>query len=154
MEGLKIRTAILNDLKVLLKFEKSLIKAERPFDITIKKDPVHYYDIKSMLINDTVEVVVAEFKGDVISCGYAVAKPARSYLDHEEYAYLGFMYTLPEYRRRGVNKKIMERLIKWARSRGLQEVRLTVYSDNLPAIKAYEKTGFEKHMIEMRMVGN
>jgi len=151
MDEVIVRTATIDDLKVLLEFEQALIKAERPFDITIKKDPVCYYDLKGMLLNDDAAVVLAEYNGAVISSGYVVAKAARPYLDHEEYAYLGFMYTVPEYRGRGVNQKIVDRLKQWAISKGLREIRLTVYSDNVPAIKAYEKAGFKKHLINMRL---
>ena len=45
----------------------------------------------------------------------------------------------------------MESLKNWAYSKEIFEIRLTVYQDNLPAIKAYEKAGFKKHIIEMRL---
>ena len=61
------------------------------------------------------------------------------------------MFTLPEYRDRGVNTKIIEKLKQWSFSKGLKEIRLTVYEDNHNAIKAYEKVGFKKHSIEMRL---
>ncbi|MBT8323441.1 MAG: GNAT family N-acetyltransferase, partial [Eudoraea sp.] len=89
-----------------------------------------------------------------VSSGYGMARKARSYLDHEEYAYLGFMYTLPEYRGKGINQRILRALQDWAKSMGLIELRLTVYEDNLPAVKAYEKAGFRKHIVEMRLREN
>lgn len=61
------------------------------------------------------------------------------------------MYTKPEYRGKGLNAKIIAYLKKWAFERGLDEIRLTVYQTNAPAIRAYEKMGFEKHLIEMRL---
>jgi GNAT superfamily N-acetyltransferase len=60
------------------------------------------------------------------------------------------MYVLPEYRGKGINKLILDRLKDWAASQGLTELRLEVYYENLPAIKAYEKFGFKSHMLEMR----
>lgn len=146
-----VRQATLNDLKILLEYEQGVIEAERPFDVTIKKSSVTYYDIKAMIIADDTEVVVMEYDGKIVSCGYALIKPARLYLDHEKYAYLGFMYTHPDYRGQGFNAKVIDVLKKWSLSKGLKEIRLTVYNDNIPAIKAYEKVGFEKHIIEMRL---
>jgi ribosomal protein S18 acetylase RimI-like enzyme len=61
------------------------------------------------------------------------------------------MYTLPEYRGMRINKMILDSLRIWALSKGYKEMRLTVYSDNIPAIKAYEKAGFVSHIIEMRI---
>lgn len=151
MEEITIRNATLSDLDVLLTFEQELVKAERPFDKTIRGDPVCYYDLKGMILDNKVAVVVAETNNTVVSCGAAVIKQARSYLDHKEYANFGFMYTLPAYRGMRINKKILDSLREWAMSKGYNEMRLTVYSDNIPAIKAYEKAGFVSHILEMRI---
>lgn len=150
--NIHIREATASDLPVLLEFEQAIIKAERPFDPTLADNPISYYDLGKMIQDPDIGVIVAETNNKIISSGYAVIKPARHYLDHTQYAYLGFMYTIPEFRGRGVNGKIVEVLKEWAVVRGLKEIRLTVYDDNDPAIKAYEKVGFKKHLIEMRMV--
>ena len=133
------RNAKMEDLPTLLDFEQQLIKAERPFDVTIKEDPVSYYDIKAMIGNDDACVLVIEHEGEIVASGYAITKRARHYLDHEYYAYLGFMYTHPDFRGKGLNARIIESLRQWANSKGLYEMRLTVYEDNIPAVKAYEK---------------
>jgi len=151
MNDIHIREAIESDLETLLLFEQALIEAERPFDPTIRNGPLHYYDLKEYITNKQAKVVVAVVNGQVVSSGFGIAKTARAYLNHEQYAYLGFMYTLPEYRGKGINGKIVESLRNWARSKGFLEVRLTVYQDNIPAIAAYEKVGFKKHIIEMRI---
>lgn len=151
MGEITIRTATLSDLDVLLAFEQELIKAERPFDKTIRKDPVCYYDLKGMILDNEIAVVVAEIDGTIVSCGSAVIKIARPYLNHKEYVNFGFMYTLPDYRGLRINKMILDKLRIWALSKGFKEMRLTVYSDNIPAIRAYEKAGFESHIIEMRI---
>ena len=146
-----IREASLDDLQDLLIFEQEIIRAERPFDPTIRQSPVNYYDLKALLLDKKVGVYVAEYKGRVISSGYGMARKARHYLDHEEYAYLGFMYTVPEFRGKGVNQMILKALQEWASEMGFIELRLTVYDGNDPAIRAYEKAGFQKHIIEMRL---
>lgn len=151
MDDIVIREASLDDLEQLLEMEQGLIAAERPFDPTIRQPPVVYYDLKSMLEDDGYYVVVAEIKDQIVSSGYATTRLARPYLDHKEYAYLGFMFTLPEHRGIGINNLIVDALKKWAKSQDLIEIRLTVYPENLPAIRAYEKAGFVKHLIEMRL---
>jgi RimJ/RimL family protein N-acetyltransferase len=42
-------------------------------------------------------------------------------------------------------------LVQWSNTKGIHEIRLTVYNDNAPAIKAYGKVGFKKHILEMRV---
>nr|WP_298931134.1 GNAT family N-acetyltransferase [uncultured Allomuricauda sp.] len=147
----KLRNATLEDLPVLLDFEQELITAERPFDVTLKEDPISYYDLKQIVLDENSCVLVVEIEGRVVASGYAVPKKARHYLDHEYYAYLGFMFTHQDFRGKGINAKIVEELKDWSKSKGYKEVRLTVYEDNIPAIKAYEKVGFKKHLIEMRL---
>jgi len=151
MNEITIRAAKINDLPILLEFEQGVITAERPFDPTLAEDPINYYDLKELITGEDSSVVVAEIDGEVIASGYALIKTARPYLDHEKYSYLGFMYTRPQNRGKGVNGKILEALKQWSVSKGLNEIRLTVYDDNLGAIKAYEKAGFKKHIIEMRL---
>lgn len=151
MKEIIIREARISDLAQLKSLEQALIKAERPFDPTIREDPVVYYNLERMLESKDYHVVVAEENGNIVSTGYGVSKPARSYLDHQNYAYLGFMYTVPAFRGRGINKMIIDSLKKWAFKNGLDEIRLTVYENNTPAIKAYEKAGFKNHIVEMRI---
>ncbi len=151
MKNLVIRDAKSSDLPVLLTFEQKLIEAERPFDVTIKNTPVSYYDIESYIKNEEVKVVVAEQNGKIVSSGYALKKEARHYLNHKYYGYLGFMYTIKEYRGKGINRKITEVLKEWCKANDLNEIRLTVYHKNNSAIKAYEKAGFKVHLIEMRL---
>lgn len=150
MEEIRIRKASLNDLKPLLAFEQDLIKTERPFDPTIKPDPVNYYDLRTMLTAPQVEVVVAEVNNKIIASGYARIDRSKSFLKHEHHAYLGFMYVLPEFRGQGLNKKIIDALKNWAATQDISEFRLEVYYENVSAIKAYEKIGFSRYSLEMR----
>lgn len=151
MKEINIRTATLNDLETLLRFEQGVINAERPFDSTLKNTNIQYYDIVEMITASHIELMVAEIETEVIGSGYARIEDSKPYLQHQKHAYLGFMYVHPEHRGKGINKKIIEALKQWARAQNITELRLDVYNNNLGAIKAYEKVGFTKHMIQMRM---
>jgi ribosomal protein S18 acetylase RimI-like enzyme len=151
MEDIHIRKATPDDLKTLLQFEQGMIEAERPFDPTLKPNGIHYYNLKALLTSDQVELVVAETKNEIVGCGYARIEKAKPYLQHEYYAYLGFMYVLPEHRGKGINQRIISTLKDWAFLKGVTELRLEVYTNNASAIKAYEKTGFQPLMLLMRM---
>ncbi len=150
-DEIKIRQATEKDLSILSLMEQGVITAERAYDPTIKKDPVTYYDLKALLQNDKALVVVAEYKNSIIGSGYALEKMARPYLNHKTYAYLGFMYTVPEFRGKGVNALIINELKEWSYKMGYDEIRLTVYNKNESALRAYEKVGFKKHIVEMRL---
>ena len=46
MEEIIIRKATLNDIEILRRFEQGVISAERPFDPTLKKGDIFYYDLE------------------------------------------------------------------------------------------------------------
>ena len=151
MEEITTRKATYNDLETLRRFEQGVIIAERPFDPTLKKGLISYYDLEAMIAATHVELIVAELNGEIVGSGYARIETAKPYLQHEQHAYLGFMYVEPQHRGKGINKIILAALKKWSSSQNITELRLEVYFNNTPAITAYEKAGFTKHMIEMRM---
>lgn len=151
MDQITVRKASLQDLGTLFRFEQGVIIAERPFDATLKTGHIHYYELEEMIAATHIEIVVAELAGELIGSGYARIEKAKHYLQHEQHAYLGFMYVDPNHRGKGVNRKIIDALKGWAISQNVTELRLDVYANNASAIKAYEKAGFNSHMVEMRM---
>ena len=151
MEEIITRKATLNDLETLRRFEQGVISVERPFDPTLKKDPITYYDLEYMIDAPHIELIVAELNGELVGCGYARIETARHYLQHEQHVYLGFMYVEPQHRGKGINKIILEALKRWSLSKNITELQLEVYFNNTAAITAYEKAGFIKHIIEMRL---
>lgn len=150
-DRLAVRSARRGDLPVLLAFEQGIIAAERPYDDTLRPDPVSYYDIAELIGSNDAEVAVIEADGQIVASGSARKKRSRAYVRDTHHACLGFMYVRPDYRGQGLNKRLMAHLIDWAKVNGLAEVHLTVYPGNAPAISAYEKAGFSPHILEMRL---
>jgi len=146
-----VRKATLEDVPVLLEFEQGLIKAERPMDPTIKDGKISYYDVSEFIKNEDSTLYVVELNHEIVASGYAKLKPDRHYLKHDKQGYLGFMFVPETHRGQGYNKLIMDALIKWCKERKVYEIRLDVYDVNHSAIRAYEKAGFKKHLITMRL---
>jgi ribosomal protein S18 acetylase RimI-like enzyme len=146
-----VRQAKIEEIETLLEFEQGIVTAERPFNPTLKEGEIHYYDLAKLIESPRSSVFVAEIGGELVASGYVLEKETADYLKHARYAYLGFMYVKPEHRGKGVNQKILDALLNWAKQRGLTEIRLEVFSENQSAIKAYEKAGFKALMLEMRM---
>lgn len=151
MAQITIRKAVMSDLDVLLGFEQAVVEAERPFDPTLKSEGAFYYDIEKLISAPHIEMLVAESDGDIIGSGYAHIKKSDPYLRHAEHSYLGFMYVVPEYRRKGVNRMIVDALLRWSFEQNVREIRLEVYAGNTAAVRAYEKAGFTAHLLEMRI---
>jgi len=151
MDKINFRAAEINDLPILYKFEQGIVSTERPFDPTLKNEHINYYNIRAMITANDVAVIVALVNDKIIASAYVKIKKAPPYLKFEYYAYLGFMYVRPKYRGQGVSQKVIEQAKIWAQSKNLNELRLEVYDENISAITAYEKFGFNKHIIEMRV---
>jgi len=145
------RKATLADLPTLLDFEQGVINAERPMDPTIKDGNIYYYDIPELITSNESDVFVVEIDNQIVASGYAKIKGDRHYLKHSRIGYLGFMFVPENYRGKELNKLIVDVLLKWCKERNIFEIRLDVYDENPSAIRAYEKVGFKKHMISMRL---
>lgn len=149
--NVEIRPATENEVVILISFEQGIIEFERPFDKTLGEGTIHYYDLEALIKSENSEVLVAVVNNEIVGSGYAKIIPAKPYLKHAEYAYLGFMYVKPDFRGHGINKKIIGELIEWAKNRNQTEVRLEVYDKNVIAKNAYQKIGFTPNLLEMRL---
>lgn len=56
---------------------------------------------------------------------------------------IGNVSVLPEYRRRGIARKLVEESVRYAHGRGANRILLDVIDGNLPAQALYENLGFE-----------
>jgi len=148
---MNFREAVINDIEQLLALEQKVVEAERQYNASIKKGKPLYYDMKNLISNSDSYLIVAEDKGKIVGTGYAQIQLSKACLQHEKHAYLGFMYVSEQYRGKGLNKKIFDRLISWNKKQGVNDHYLEVYSANSSAIRAYDKMGFKPCLIEMKL---
>jgi len=151
LDNINYRKAQLEDLPILYEFEQGIVETERPFDSTLIPGHINYYDINAMILGDDVEVLVAEVNSEIVGSGYVKIKDAAPYLKFEKYAFVGFLFVKPAFRRKGISQEMIKHMSAWARTKGLNEMRLGVYDENHGAVAAYEKIGMKKHTVVMRM---
>lgn len=151
MSLITIRPAILDDLETLLVFEQGLIDAERPLDPFLKNRQIIYYNIPQLISNKNTHLLVAVSENELVGCGYVRIEDSRNYHKNPLNSYTGFMYVKPTFRGRKINALLLTSLKDWAKTKNLKELRLDVYNTNNAAIKSYEKFGFKRSMINMRM---
>ncbi len=151
MNAVIFRPATLQDLPILLEFEQAIVEAERPFDPNLKAEGVTYYDLKELIERPDAVLIVGTNNGAIITSGYVLIKAAANHLQFTHYAYAGFMYTEPAFRGKGINRLLVDQLTNWAKAQGVFEMRLDVYAENAAALRAYEKVGFEKLLVKMRL---
>ena len=147
-----VRKATLDDLPILLEFEQGVIETERPMNPALKDGHINYYDIEKLITDVSSEVFVVELNGEIVSSGYVQIKANSDFMKYDRQGYMGFMFVPPQHRGQGLNKLILDALTQWSREQGVVELRLDVYASNPPAIRAYEKAGFEPLMMNMRKI--
>ena len=86
-------------------------------------------------------VFVAERTDGVLIGRLSVARDAHPASTHV--ADLGLMVSI-DARRQGVGRALLEAAVEWARGAGVRKLELHVFPWNEPAIRLYEKFGFER----------
>ncbi|KXF81938.1 GNAT family N-acetyltransferase [Enterovibrio coralii] len=150
-EAFVMREATTRDIPRLLELEQILIQAERALNETMKPSDVKYYDFEALIEDESACLLVVEDKGVIIGSGLAQIKTSKPALSHDLHCYLDFMVVEDSYRGQGLNKKVIEHLMVWSQSKSVSDFYLSVYSDNAPAVRAYEKLGFRSNILEMKL---
>ena len=87
----------------------------------------------------------------IVGSGYARIRESKAHLTHDFHVYLGFMFVAPTHRGRGINQLVIQSLISWGKSQGMQDFYLEAYAQNNSALRAYEKLGFKASLLEMKL---
>ncbi|WP_165731577.1 GNAT family N-acetyltransferase [Polaribacter sp. 20A6] len=151
MSEISIRTATLQDLETLLEFEQGVITAERPLDPFLGDGKLSYYNIPELISNEDIYFIVATSNDQLVSSGYLRIENSKHYHKNPKHGYIGFIFVKPAFRGNKISNLILESLKNWAVKKDLKELRLDVYSNNSAAIKSYERFGFTKILVNMKM---
>jgi len=129
LEGLRIRVAVPRDIRRMSELEEACFEESYPMEL------LAFFVMDSRFISLVAEV-------NQVIVGMAVAE-----LEDKELKKVGHIWTvevLPPYRRKGIAMKLLTELEERLRARGATECYLEVRTDNEPAIRLYEKLGYEK----------
>ncbi|HAS43687.1 MAG TPA: GNAT family N-acetyltransferase [Microscillaceae bacterium] len=150
---LDARIATLDDLDILNEFQQALITVERPMDASLRQTGLmYYYDLAELITAKESDVMVVCHQGEIVGSGYGLIKAhERDIFVTKHYGYIGFMYVKEAYRGQGVGQLVLKKLVEWFKERDITDIRLEVYDNNPGAIKAYQKAGFQSHLIEMQL---
>jgi ribosomal protein S18 acetylase RimI-like enzyme len=149
--SISIRTANLDDLETLLEFEQGVIEAERPLDPFLSKGDLFYYNIPELITSENIHLIIAISNKNIVASGYLKIETSKQYHKNPKHGYIGFMYVKSSFRGQRISGLILESLKDWAKEKELKELRLDVYSNNIGALKSYERFGFSKSLVNMRM---
>lgn len=140
---IKIREIEVEDYKELLDFMKK-VKGETNFLLGYPDEiKLSYEDekehIKKVKTSETSNYFVVMKNNKMIGCIGFNGNTARKM---KHYGTIGIS-VLKEYWGRGVATALLEKLISWAKEKGIKKINLDVFENNKRAIKLYEKFGFK-----------
>jgi len=71
---------------------------------------------------------------------------------HEGFSHVGYlgMGVLKKFRGNGIGGQLLSACLEQARCYGFEKVEIEVFSDNLPAISMYQKSGFTKEGLRVK----
>lgn len=144
--ALTVRPATLHDLESVVELRIALLRehAANPVYGRLREDaeerarPLYAAQLRS----PREVVLLAERDRRAVGILRCVETTGSPLLDPARYGYLSSAYVRPEARRSGVLRALLAAAERWARGRGLTEMRLHNASDNPLAAHTWEGLGF------------
>lgn len=145
MLGIKIREGAEKDVEEIASLLIRLKRLNGEFDplLKVRGDALEKAkDLARKALKERDDLVlVAEKKGKVVGLINATLREREFYEPRLEGAIIDF-YVLPEFRRTGLGKRIMNEAVKKLKSRGAEIITAEFPSQNRIASSFYEKLGF------------
>lgn len=141
-QEVSIRPATPDDAKNLLNLARQLQTESSTFELGINIDELTVADEAhqiELIQNTTTNIILVAALGDeLIGLATAIERP-----NHSNTSELG-VAVLTDVQNNGLGTALVDEIIYWAESFStIDALFLTVKADNLPAVKIYEKLGFE-----------
>lgn len=148
---MNVRKAVMADLPKLVEF---ISEEARESEGSIKASEILEKGILTALLDESIAMywVLVNSSGEAI--GSISALKEWSDWNARFYWWIQSMYIVPEQRGKGYVTRLLGAVISEMESQNGLELRLYVHQENKKAIKAYEKSGFEKSPYEMMVFTN
>jgi len=75
---------------------------------------------------------------------YFKANPSRFFSLDDGEAEIGYMVTLPQFQRMGINPIVITNAFRWLKENGYGKIYISTHRDNVAAIKSIERSGFKR----------
>jgi ribosomal protein S18 acetylase RimI-like enzyme len=163
MNEIRIRKYADNDynafLQIIEEFQRYITKTDTRgicCDFKSEEDVKKYAD---QSLKDVAEregsIYFAEVSGKIVGFVLGIVerneKDTLYILTHKpgSHGWIGEVFVLPEFRKQGIARKLIDRITSDFKAKGCVNARLYVMADNKLAISAYENLGFETRDLEM-----
>jgi GNAT superfamily N-acetyltransferase len=102
------------------------------------------------LVGDTDRVGLLAEVGGELAGGLMGSFPELTPFVRLREARLNSLWVLPQHRGSGVGALLVEEFFAWGRERGAPYAVVTAFTENLGAIRLYERHGFAPHTVTLR----
>jgi ribosomal protein S18 acetylase RimI-like enzyme len=152
--ALEIRKATRRDLPKIAALAGKLVRQHHDFDskrFLFIGDPESGYEwwFGKELLNKKALILCAKLDGKVVGYAYARLEPRDWNALLDAHAALHDILVDESARRRGIGRKLLERVLSEMRERGAPRVVLHTAVQNRSAHKLFEAMGFRRTMLEM-----
>jgi GNAT superfamily N-acetyltransferase len=149
---INVRNAKLKDVKAIARLNFELMKHVGKYDkiFKMRKNPLPIMEEwrRKGVYNPRHKLMVAEDNGKVIGYINAFIKTRPKIYEVTKVGFISDVYVIPEYRKQGVSKLLMEPVLKWLKSKKLKYVHLFAVTENEVALKVWRKYGFKEFLKE------
>ena len=144
---IRVREAVVDDLDTVMQLRLALLREhpDHPIYGRLRTDvSARARELFSTQLRSNLEsIFLADCDGEIAGILRCVESIGSPLLEPARYAYVSSVYVRPESRRRGVLRAMMGAAERWARARGLDQMRLHNVAGSDSAEPAWDALGFQ-----------
>ncbi|MCJ7576823.1 MAG: GNAT family N-acetyltransferase [candidate division Zixibacteria bacterium] len=99
--------------------------------------------LRDLIKSDDAQVLVVLDEGQIVAYSIAQILKRPPIAKHPEYGFISHLCVKSEYRRKGLGKQILDKILEWFKSRQIDRIELSVVAKNQIAYSFWKKQGFE-----------
>ncbi|MEM3823997.1 MAG: GNAT family N-acetyltransferase [Candidatus Bathyarchaeia archaeon] len=149
----RIRRAKEEDLQEVVRLAMELGRDESVRDSMISASPSGFQNPEWILKNikgGNAAVFVAELDGRIV--GYSLGWISQPWAYKGKRGYICDCFVEKSYRGKGIGRMLVNQILEWFISNGVECVEADVYSDNIRSLKLFKSLGFKEIFKRLRFM--
>jgi ribosomal protein S18 acetylase RimI-like enzyme len=136
--NIEVRTATIDDLAAIFHLGEKVFTSQEFSNLYRTWDE---YEVTHLFNSEAEYVLVAEADGKVV--GFAMGTIIEKARSAWNYGHLLWLGVDPDYARRGIAGQLFDRFREIMEDTGIRMLMVDTQSDNTPAVKFFQRKGFE-----------